>query len=71
MAPERRVPWGMMQRCVPTLPPRLEEAGDWWGGGIFLDAKPPKLLLGGPRLESSSKTPAVGLEHCLPFSDVK
>lgn len=39
-------------------------------GGVFLDTKPPKLLLEDPGLKSSSKTPAVGLEHCPPFSDV-
>lgn len=48
MAPEHGVPRGMMQRCVPSLPPRLEKAG--WGetgGGISLDARPPKPLPGG------------------------
>lgn len=36
MAPERGVPRGMMQRCVPSLPPRLKKGG--WGktgGGVF------------------------------------
>lgn len=44
MAPERGVPRGMMQRCVPSLHPRLKKGG--WGktGG---EARPPKLLPSG------------------------
>lgn len=50
MAPDRGVPRGMMQRCVPSPPPRLEKGGRGKVvvvvGGVPLDARPPKLLPG-------------------------